>query len=50
MKNGVVADYIQHALSFDVEMADIHGTGKIPARNHVINVIKHRWFAGNGTH
>jgi lipopolysaccharide transport system ATP-binding protein len=50
MKNGVVADYVQHALSFDVEVADVHGTGKLPARNHVINVIKHSWFNGNGTH
>jgi len=50
MRNGVVADYVQHALSFDIEMADVYGTGKTPSRNHVINVIKHHWFAGNGTH
>jgi lipopolysaccharide transport system ATP-binding protein len=50
MRNGVLADYIPHALSFDVEVADVYGTGKTPARNHVINVIKHHWFAGNGAH
>jgi len=50
MRNGVLADYIPHAMSFDVETADIYGTGKTPSRNHVINVIKHHWFAGNGTH
>ena len=50
MRNGVLADYIPHAMSFDVEMADTYGTGKTPSRNHVINVIKHHWFAGNGAH
>ncbi len=50
MRNGVLADYIPHAMSFDVEMADVYGTGKTPGRNHVINVIKHHWFAGNGAH
>ena len=31
-------------------MDDVYGTGKIPSRNHVINVIKHSWFLGNGVH
>jgi lipopolysaccharide transport system ATP-binding protein len=42
-KAGEQVDYVEYATSFDVEAEDIYGTGKIPPRDWVTNVLKHKW-------
>ncbi len=43
LKGGVIADYIQYAASFDVEVEDVYGSGKMPTRNWVLCILRHRW-------
>lgn len=45
-KSAVMADYVQYAGFFDVEVDDIYGTGKIPPRDWVLCLIKHSWKQG----
>jgi len=42
-KGGAMADYVQYAAFFDVEAEDIHGSGKVPPRQWVLNVISQEW-------
>ena len=42
-RGGMMADYLQYAGYFDVEMEDVYGTGKIPSRNWVLCVLRHKW-------
>jgi lipopolysaccharide transport system ATP-binding protein len=43
LKNGVMADYIQEAAYFDVEVDNVSRVGKVPARSWVLCVIKQEW-------
>ncbi len=42
-KGGVIADYVQYATLFDVEMEDVYGLGKIPPRDRVVGLVPHQW-------
>ncbi|RME72562.1 MAG: ABC transporter ATP-binding protein [Verrucomicrobia bacterium] len=42
-KAGVMADYVQYATIFDVEPEDVYGSGKVPSRQRVMNVIRQQW-------
>jgi lipopolysaccharide transport system ATP-binding protein len=42
-QNGGMADHVASAGQFDVEAEDVHGSGKVPPREWVVNVIEHRW-------
>jgi lipopolysaccharide transport system ATP-binding protein len=44
-RGGVMADYVEHAAFFDVESADVLGTGKIPPREWSLCVMPHKWSA-----
>jgi hypothetical protein len=44
-RGGVLSDYVEHASFFDVEAADVHGTGKIPPREWSLCVMPHKWSA-----
>jgi lipopolysaccharide transport system ATP-binding protein len=41
-----VADSVEFANFFDVEEADVYGTGRCPPRNDALTVIKHEWVTG----
>ena len=43
LKNGVMADYLQEAAYFDVEVDNVSRVGKVPARSWVLCVIKQEW-------
>jgi lipopolysaccharide transport system ATP-binding protein len=45
LKAGVMADYIQYAAYFDVEIDDIYGTGKLPDRDWVFGLRQQQWLA-----
>jgi lipopolysaccharide transport system ATP-binding protein len=47
-KGGVMADYIQYAAWFDVEAEDVYGSGKLPGRDWVLCVLRHKWFLNGG--
>jgi lipopolysaccharide transport system ATP-binding protein len=42
-KGRIVADYIQQAAFFDVEVEAIYDTGHIPHRNIVPCILRHKW-------
>jgi lipopolysaccharide transport system ATP-binding protein len=42
-RRGITADYIERAGSFDVEVADFFGTGKLPGREWSSCLLKHCW-------
>jgi lipopolysaccharide transport system ATP-binding protein len=44
--NGIQADYVQGAASFDVMPSDLYGTGKLPPP-HFITLATHEWSAKN---
>jgi lipopolysaccharide transport system ATP-binding protein len=48
MKGGTMADYIQYAGYFDVEAEDVYGSGKVPPRDWVLCVLRHRWSVEEG--
>jgi lipopolysaccharide transport system ATP-binding protein len=43
LKGGAVADYLQQATVFDVEPDDFHGSGKLPGRDWVLCLLRHKW-------
>jgi lipopolysaccharide transport system ATP-binding protein len=43
LKNGLMADYLQEAAYFDVEVDDVTRVGKVPARSWVLCIIKQEW-------
>lgn len=47
LKAGVMADYIQYAVYFEVETDDIYGTGKLPGRDWVYCLRQQKWFAND---
>jgi hypothetical protein len=47
-KGGVMADYIQYAAWFDVEAEDVYGSGKLPERDWVLCILRHKWFLNGG--
>lgn len=47
-RGAAIADYIEQAASFDVEPDDFYGTGRMPTRDWVLCLLKHRW-ATSGT-
>jgi lipopolysaccharide transport system ATP-binding protein len=47
-KGGVMADYIQYAAWFDVEAEDVYGSGKLPERDWVLCILRHKWFLNRG--
>ena len=46
MKGGGICDYIQSAATFEVEADDFFGTGRMPARDWVIGLLKNEWTVG----
>jgi lipopolysaccharide transport system ATP-binding protein len=42
-RRGSMADYVPHALSFDVAAADPYGGGRVPGRDWTICLLDHRW-------
>jgi lipopolysaccharide transport system ATP-binding protein len=42
-RRDITADYIERAGSFDVEVADFYGTGKLPPRKWSSCLLKHCW-------
>src|SRR5438128_2214751 len=40
---GDLADYVERAAYFDIDGADVYGTGKIPPREWVMFVVAQRW-------
>lgn len=44
-RGGVLADHVEHAAFFDVEGADVYGTGKLPPRDWALCVMPQRWSA-----
>ncbi|MGZ6268873.1 MAG: ABC transporter ATP-binding protein [Candidatus Limnocylindrales bacterium] len=42
-RRGSMADYVQHAASFDIEAADPYGTGRVPGRDWMLCLLDHRW-------
>jgi len=42
-KGGVDADQVLHAAEFDIESDDFFGTGKLPARESCLMLLKHEW-------
>lgn len=44
--NGVVADWIVDAASFDVERGDFFGTGRMPIPSHERFLVPHSWTLG----
>ncbi len=49
LKGGAVADYLAQATVFDVEPDDFHGSGKMPARNWVLCLLKNKWSVNGET-
>jgi lipopolysaccharide transport system ATP-binding protein len=47
-KGPMMSDYIQYAGYFDVEQSDVYGSGKLPPRNWVLCVLKHKWLLNGG--
>ncbi|MGB5713306.1 MAG: ABC transporter ATP-binding protein [Waterburya sp.] len=47
LKAGVMADYIQYAVYFEVETDDVYGTGKLPGRDWVYCLRQQQWFAND---
>ena len=45
--NGVVADWIVDAASFDVERGDFFGTGRMPIPSHERFLVPHSWTVGH---
>lgn len=43
LKGGSLVDYIQYAGDFDVEAEDVYGSGKIPSRDWVLCLLRHKW-------
>jgi lipopolysaccharide transport system ATP-binding protein len=39
-----LSDHVQYAAYFDVEADDFFGTGKVPPRDWVLGLVKHRWI------
>jgi len=39
------ADYVQYATQFDVDEEDFYGTGKVPPRSWVANLLRQEWHA-----
>jgi lipopolysaccharide transport system ATP-binding protein len=42
--NGVVADWVRTALSFDVHESDVFGTGQLPSAAQGPVLVNHRWL------
>ena len=38
-----IADYIEQAASFDVEAGEFYSTGRVPPREWVLCLLKHKW-------
>ena len=47
LKAGIMADYVQYAVYFEVETDDIYGTGKLPGRDWVYCLRQQQWFAND---
>lgn len=47
LKAGVMADYLQYAVYFEVESDDVYGTGKLPGRDWVYCLRQQQWFAND---
>jgi lipopolysaccharide transport system ATP-binding protein len=47
-KGGAIADYIQYAAWFDIEAEDVYGSGKLPGRDWVLCVLRHKWYLNRG--
>ena len=47
LKAGVMADYLQYAVYFEVESDDIYGTGKLPGRDWVYCLRQQKWLAND---
>jgi lipopolysaccharide transport system ATP-binding protein len=45
-RGGILADGVEHATSFDIEAADVYGTGKMWPRDKVLCTLGHAWSAG----
>jgi lipopolysaccharide transport system ATP-binding protein len=45
--NGVVADWVVDAASFDVERGDFFGTGRMPIPSHERFLVRHSWAFGH---
>jgi lipopolysaccharide transport system ATP-binding protein len=43
IKAGDMADHVQYAAQIHVEEGDFHGTGKVPARERALCVLKYEW-------
>jgi lipopolysaccharide transport system ATP-binding protein len=41
--NGVVADWIKDAASFDVEVGDFFGSGRLPPSEFALVMVAHRF-------
>jgi lipopolysaccharide transport system ATP-binding protein len=46
--NGVIADWIKNAASFDVESGDYYGTGQLPEHGQGMFLMEHRFVASPG--
>jgi lipopolysaccharide transport system ATP-binding protein len=42
-RRGSMADYVQHAASFEVAPADPYGSGRVPRRDWVLGLLSHEW-------
>jgi lipopolysaccharide transport system ATP-binding protein len=45
--NGVTADWVQDAHSFDVVESDVFGSGELPPKTHARFVLEHSWSVAN---
>jgi homopolymeric O-antigen transport system ATP-binding protein len=45
--NGVTADWVQDAHSFDVVESDFFGSGELPPKTHARFVLEHSWSVAN---
>lgn len=46
IQGGVMADHVYNASFFDVETEDVYGSGKEPARDWVMCILRHKWALG----
>ena len=46
--NGIIADWIKNAASFDVESGDYFGTGRLPPHGQGMFMLDHRFVVGDG--
>jgi len=46
--NGVLTDWIQNAIFFDVFESDVFGTGRLPPTSHGRIFVEHSWDIGSG--